>query len=68
MSRRTVRAAEVDTLIACAEARGLTVEAVEITVEGAVRILTRRPVRGVALNDDDDWVNLAGEPKVAGRA
>jgi hypothetical protein len=68
VSRRAVRATEIDALIGCAEARGLTVEAVEITIDGAVRVLTRRPSTGVALNDDVSWVDLAGETKAAGRA
>jgi hypothetical protein len=59
---------DADLLIERAQAHGLTVEAVEITVDGAVRVLTHRPAPGVALNDDHDWVTLAGETKAAGRA
>ena len=68
MTRRAIRAADVDLLIERAAACGLAVEAVEITVDGSVRILTRRPVGAVALNDDADWVDLAGETQAAGRA
>jgi hypothetical protein len=66
--RRRSLAAMVDLLIERAQAHGLTVEAVEISVEGAPRVLTRRPAPGVAVNDDLDWVGLAGETKAAGRA
>jgi hypothetical protein len=59
---------QIDLLIERAQAHGLTIEAVEISVDGAPRVLTRRPVGGVALNDDVDWVTLAGETKAAGRA
>lgn len=52
---------DIERLIRGAQALGLTVEAVEIAADGAIRVLTRRPLPGVALNDDDDWVNLAGE-------
>lgn len=68
MSRRAVRAVEIDLLIERAEEHGLTIEAVEITVDGAVRVLTRRPLPGVALNDDDSWVDLAGQTQDHGRA
>lgn len=68
MTRRAPRASEVDILIGCVEARGMTVEAVEITVDGSVRILTRRPLPGVALNDDVSWVDLAGQAQDHGRA
>lgn len=68
MTRRAVRISDVDLLIGRAQALGLTVEAVEITVDGAVRVLTFRPPPGVALNDDADWVDLAGEAQAVGRA
>lgn len=68
MSRRPPLAQLIDLLIERAQAHGLTVEAVEISVDGTPRILTRRPAGGVAVNDDADWVSLAGEKTVAGRA
>jgi hypothetical protein len=67
MSRRTL-VRDIDLLLAKAAERGLTVEAVEITVDGAARILTSRPTPGVALNDDESWVDLAGETQDHGRA
>lgn len=67
MSRRQL-AMEIDTLIERALARGLTIEAVEITVDGHPRVLTGRPASGVALNDDESWVDLAGETQDYGRA
>lgn len=60
--------AQIDLLIERAQAHGLTVEAVEITVDGAPRILTQRPLPGVGLNDNDDWVALAGQTQDHGRA
>jgi hypothetical protein len=66
--RAQVRQADVDLLIGRAAACGLSIEAVEITVDGSVRILTRRPPPGVALNDDVSWVDLAGNSTDHGRA
>lgn len=68
MTARARLAAKLDLLIERALALGLTIEAVEISTEGCPRILTRRPAPGVALNDDVDWVDLAGEKTAAGRA
>ena len=69
MTRRAeVRQRDVDLLLDRAQACGLAVEAVEITVDGSVRILTRRPAPGVALNDDGDWTDLAGAPQDHRRA
>jgi len=59
---------QIDLLVERAKAHGLTVEAVEITVDGAVRVLTRRPAPGVPVNDDDSWVDLAGQTQDHGRA
>ena len=59
---------ELDTLHEWAVSKGLPIEAVEITVDGHPRILTRRPAPGVALNDDTSWVDLAGETQDHGRA
>lgn len=61
MGRPTFKQCDVERAIRGVQALGLTVEAVEISADGAIRVLTRRPLPGVALNDDDDWVNLAGE-------
>lgn len=66
--RATPLCAQIDLLIARAQAAGLTIEAVEISVDGAPRVLTRRPSPGVAVNDDDDWVTLAGATQDHGRA
>lgn len=68
MSARPSLAAKIDLLIERAIALGLTVEAVEISPEGAPRILTRRPTPGVAVNDDQSWVDLAGTTETTGRA
>lgn len=68
MTRRPPLAQMIDLLIERALGAGLTVEAVEISVDGNPRILTRRPPPGVALNDDQDWTDLAGETQAAGRA
>lgn len=65
MSRRPALASLIDLLIERAQAHGLTIEAVEISVDGMPRVLTRRPAPGVALNDDLDWVTLAGEKTAA---
>lgn len=62
MSRRTIRAREVDLLIARTLAAGLVVEAIEITPEGALRVLTQRPTQSGAALPDDNWVDLAGLP------
>ena len=67
MTRRTL-VAQIDLLIERAVKAGLTVEAVEISVDGAVRVLTRRPTPGVALNDTGSWVDLAGQAQDHGRA
>jgi predicted metal-dependent TIM-barrel fold hydrolase len=68
MASRAALVVQVDLLIERAQALGLTIEAVEITTEGAVRVLTQRPLPGVALNANDDWVTLAGQTKDLGRA
>lgn len=68
MTRRAPLAQMIDVMIARALEAGLSVEAVEISVDGSPRILTRRPPPGVALNDDQDWTDLAGETQAAGRA
>jgi hypothetical protein len=69
MTRRVAQLIrDVDLLVKRAQAHGLSVEAVEITVDGAVRVLTQRPKPGVALNDDESWVDLAGETQDHGRA
>lgn len=67
--RRLPLAAQIDLLIERAKACGLSVEAVEITVDGVPRVLTRRPSQGVGIaNDDGDWVDLAGQTQDLGRA
>lgn len=68
MSRAAFKQIDVERAIRSVEARGLKVEAVEIAVDGAIRVLTSRPRLGVALNDDDDWVSLAGATTDLGRA
>lgn len=62
MSRRTIRAREVDLLIARALAAGLIVEAIEITPDGALRVLTQRPTQKGAALLDDSWLDLVGRP------
>jgi len=54
------RQADLERAIRGAQAVGLDVRAVEIGRDGAIRVLTRRPAGDVAVNDDDDWVSLAG--------
>lgn len=69
MTRRAMPlCSQIDLLIERVQAAGLSIEAVEITVDGAPRVLTHRPAPGVAVNDDLDWVSLAGETKAVGRA
>lgn len=55
------RQADLERAIRGAQAVGLDVRAVEIGRDGAIRVLTRRPAGDVAVNDDDDWVSLAGQ-------
>jgi hypothetical protein len=55
------RQADLERAIRGAQAVGLDVRAVEIGRDGAIRVLTRRPMGDVAVNDDDDWVTLAGQ-------
>lgn len=59
---------DVERLVRAAKAADLIVEAVEIAVDGAIRVLTRRPAGGVPVNDDADWVTLAGETQDHRRA
>lgn len=55
------RQSDVERLVRAAAAGGLIIEAVEVAVDGAIRVLTRRPAEsGVPVNDDADWVTLAG--------
>ena len=62
------RQADLERAIRGAQAVGLDVRAVEIGRDGAIRVLTRRPATDVAVNDDDDWVSLAGQDgKIAAR-
>lgn len=62
------RQADLERAIRGAQAVGLDVRAVEIGRDGAIRVLTRRPAGDVAVNDDDDWVSLAGQDgKIAAR-
>lgn len=55
------RQTDVERAIRAVLAGGLEVQAVEIGRDGALRLLTRRPAPGVPVNDDDDWVNRAGQ-------
>lgn len=62
------RQSDLERAIRGAQAVGLDVRAVEIGRDGAIRVLTRRPAGDVAVNDDDDWVSLAGQDgKIAAR-
>ena len=62
------RQSDLERAIRGAQAVGLEVQAVEIGRDGAIRVLTRRPAGDVAVNDDDDWVRLAGQDgKIAAR-
>ena len=62
------RQADLERAIRGAQAVGLDVRAEEIGRDGAIRVLTRRPAGDVAVNDDDDWVSLAGQDgKIAAR-
>lgn len=60
MGRLTFKQCDVERAVRAAKAVGLVVEAVEISVDGAIRLLTSRPAPGVAVNDDQDWVTFAG--------
>jgi len=62
------RQSDLERAIRGAQAVGLEVQAVEIGRDGAIRVLTRRPGGDVAVNDDEDWVRLAGQDgKIAAR-
>lgn len=62
------RQSDLERAIRGAQAVGLEVQAVEIGRDGAIRVLTRRPAGDVAVNDDEDWVRLAGQDgKIAAR-
>jgi hypothetical protein len=56
------RAADLDLLIQRAIAGGLAIEAVELTPDGIVRVLTRRPHGDAFVESGEDWVALAGQP------
>jgi len=62
------RQGDVERLVRAAVAGGLDVQAVEIGTDGAIRVLTRRPSPGVPVNDDADWVTLAGQAQDHRRA
>lgn len=64
----TFRQCDVERLVRSAVAVGLTVEAVEISPEGAIRVLTTRPAPGVPVNDDRNWIDLAGQTTAHARA
>lgn len=68
MSRQTFKQSDLERACRSVIACGLKVEAVEIAVDGSLRVLTSRPAPGVALNDDEDWVALAGTAQDHGRA
>ena len=62
------RKSDVERAIRAVLAGGLEVQAVEIGRDGALRVLTRRPAPGLPVNDDEDWVSLAGQDgKIAAR-
>lgn len=60
MGRPLFKQCDVERACRGVRATGLNIEAVEISVDGAIRVLTSRPSPGVALNDDMNWVDLAG--------
>lgn len=61
-----LRARDIDLLIRRVLGAGLSVEAVELTPDGALRILTKRPAgEGHALPHGNDWVALAGTDDAA---
>jgi hypothetical protein len=60
MSRAAFKASDVRRVLAWVQSSGLSVEAVEITVDGSLRVLTTRPQAGVAVNQNEDWVSHAG--------
>lgn len=61
MTRTSFRAADVRRVLAWIQSSGLSVEAVEITVDGSLRVLTTRPSPAVAVNQNEDWVAHAGQ-------
>lgn len=60
--------ADVERAIRASVAAGLEIKAVEIAVDGSVRVLTHGGQPGVALNENDDWVDLAGSTQDHRRA
>lgn len=71
MAKRTpqlFKQTDLERAIRAATAGGLVVKAVEIAVDGALRILTAPKETGVGVNDDDDWVSLAGSTQDPRRA
>lgn len=65
--RQAIRQTDLRRALAAAAQAGLTVESIELSPKGAVRLLTSRVGDGTAL-DDGDWVALAGETTDHGRA
>lgn len=61
LNRRLFRQADLQRAIRGVLALGLEVQAVEVGLDGAIRVLTRKPAPGVAVNDDEDWVSHAGK-------
>jgi hypothetical protein len=61
MGALTFRQTDLERAVRGCRAAGLTVEAVEIAVDGSIRVLTRRPAPGVPVNDDENWIDHAGQ-------
>ncbi len=63
--RPTFRLTDLERAIKGVQAAGLTVKSVEITVDGAVRVLTHTNGHGVPINENDDWVTHSGSAQDA---
>ena len=61
---RLFRQCDLERAIRGVLALGLEVQAVEVGLDGAIRVLTRRPAPGVPVNDDEDWVTHAGQTPI----
>lgn len=62
------RQRDLDLLIKRALACGLRVVALEITSDGVVRVVTSETDQAMRLNDNESWVDLAGEAQDHQRA
>lgn len=45
---------------------GIPVRAARLSTDGSILLLTETPEGALASNDDENWVDFAGTPKVSG--